>query len=224
MRQPGPALCSHPRPLLAVASALRGREPLLAMHRRLFLDGLHRVAMDPCREGVQLTRALGRSAWGISLPRVLRARKASTMAEQTPTFRCDDIPLAAAHRMGCGLRMAPQLSQPLRTRPQSRSERAGRMTIPDGTSPTTMKHRIQRVAAELGIPVTIRRVSGACSSGVRRTASSRRKQSRAGCGPPSGHGTLAKENVAPDVTAAIDKAKLVRANTGGELFSMARWR
>jgi hypothetical protein len=34
------------------------------------------------------------------------------------------------------------------------------MMIPDGTSRATMKNRIQRVAAELGIPVTIRRVSG----------------------------------------------------------------
>ena len=34
------------------------------------------------------------------------------------------------------------------------------MTIPAGTSPTTMKNRILRVAAELGIPVTIRRMSG----------------------------------------------------------------
>jgi hypothetical protein len=75
MRQPGPALCSRPSPLLAVASALLGREPLLAIHDRLFLDGLRRVAMAPCRKGVQLTRALGRGAWGVSFCRVLRARK-----------------------------------------------------------------------------------------------------------------------------------------------------
>ena len=35
-----------------------------------------------------------------------------------------------------------------------------RMTITDGLSPTTMKTRIQRVAAELGISVTVRRVPG----------------------------------------------------------------
>jgi hypothetical protein len=34
------------------------------------------------------------------------------------------------------------------------------MTIPDGTSQSTMKHRIQHVSAELGMPVTIRRVPG----------------------------------------------------------------
>jgi hypothetical protein len=35
-----------------------------------------------------------------------------------------------------------------------------RLTIPEGTSTTTMKHRILRVAAEIGIPVTTRRVPG----------------------------------------------------------------
>jgi hypothetical protein len=35
-----------------------------------------------------------------------------------------------------------------------------RLTIPEGTSTTTMKNRILRVAAEMSIPVTIRRVPG----------------------------------------------------------------
>ena len=39
-------------------------------------------------------------------------------------------------------------------------ELAVRLTLPAGTSASTMKNRIQRVATELGIPVTIRRVSG----------------------------------------------------------------
>jgi hypothetical protein len=43
---------------------------------------------------------------------------------------------------------------------QALSDQAVRLMIPDGTSKSTMKNRIQRVAAELGIPVTIRRVSG----------------------------------------------------------------
>ena len=37
---------------------------------------------------------------------------------------------------------------------------ATRVTTPEGTSPTTMKNRILRVAAELGVPVTIRKVPG----------------------------------------------------------------
>jgi hypothetical protein len=34
------------------------------------------------------------------------------------------------------------------------------MTIPEGTNPYTMRHRILRVAAELNVPVTIRKVPG----------------------------------------------------------------
>ena len=34
------------------------------------------------------------------------------------------------------------------------------MTIEDGTSLAAMKNRIQRVAQEFGVPVTIRRVPG----------------------------------------------------------------
>jgi hypothetical protein len=56
--------------------------------------------------------------------------------------------------------MDPQLYQALRTRILALSDQAVRMMIPNGTSRATMKHRIQRVAAELGIPVTIRHVSG----------------------------------------------------------------
>jgi len=43
---------------------------------------------------------------------------------------------------------------------QSLDNTATRITIPEGTSPTTMKNRILRVAVELGIAVTIRKVPG----------------------------------------------------------------
>jgi hypothetical protein len=82
------------------------------------------------------------------------------MAEQPPPFQFDDIPLDEARRMGRGPRMDPQLYRELRTRISSLSDHAVRMTVPDGTNPTTMKNRILRVARELGIPVTLRRVSG----------------------------------------------------------------
>jgi hypothetical protein len=62
--------------------------------------------------------------------------------------------------MGRGPRMAPELYQELRARMQSLSNQAVRMMIPDGTRLATMKNRIRSVAAELGIPVTIRRVPG----------------------------------------------------------------
>jgi hypothetical protein len=43
---------------------------------------------------------------------------------------------------------------------QSLDNMATRLTIPEGTSPTTMKNRILRVAGELKIPLTIRKVPG----------------------------------------------------------------
>jgi hypothetical protein len=82
------------------------------------------------------------------------------MAEPLPPIQFEDVPLEEARRMGRGPRMHPQLYQELRTRMQSLSDQAVRMMIPDGTSRATMKNRIRSVAAALGVPVTIRRVSG----------------------------------------------------------------
>jgi hypothetical protein len=80
--------------------------------------------------------------------------------EQPPSVQFEDVPLDEARRMGRGPRMDPELYQELRMRIQSLSDQAVRITIPDGTSQNTMKNRILRVAGELGIPVTIRRVPG----------------------------------------------------------------
>jgi hypothetical protein len=54
----------------------------------------------------------------------------------------------------------PELYDALKENVQSLDTIATRMPLPDGTSPTTMKNRILRVAAELGIPVTIRSAPG----------------------------------------------------------------
>ena len=56
--------------------------------------------------------------------------------------------------------MDPELYHALREKIQSLDNTATRLTIPESTSNTTMKNRILRVAAEMGIPVTIRRVPG----------------------------------------------------------------
>jgi hypothetical protein len=55
--------------------------------------------------------------------------------------------------------MDPQIYE-LRMRIQSLSDQAVRMTIPDGINPTTMRNWIHRVAAEVRILITIRRVPG----------------------------------------------------------------
>jgi transposase len=83
------------------------------------------------------------------------------MAEPLSPIQFEDIPIDEARRMGRGPRMDPQLYYELRTRIPTLSSHAVQMTIPEGTSPTTMKNRILRVAAELRIPVTIRKIPGA---------------------------------------------------------------
>jgi hypothetical protein len=56
--------------------------------------------------------------------------------------------------------MDPELYQTLKGKIQSLAENATRMTLPPGANQTTMKNRILRVAAEVRVPVTVRRVSG----------------------------------------------------------------
>ena len=82
------------------------------------------------------------------------------MAQEPPAIHFEDIPLAEARTMGRGPRMDPELYHAFKEKIQSLDNTATRITIPEGISPTTMKNRILRVAAELGIPVTIRKVPG----------------------------------------------------------------
>jgi hypothetical protein len=112
--------------------------------------------MYPCPKGVQLTRALGHGAWGFSVP----SNASDPMAEPSPTIHFEDIPLEQARTMGRGPRMDPNLYHAFKEKIQSLDNTATRITIPEGTSPTTMKNRILSIAAELKIPVTVRRVPG----------------------------------------------------------------
>ena len=68
------------------------------------------------------------------------------------------VPLEDARKIGLGARMDPALYHALRTKLQMLTSQAVRMLIPDGTSPTTMKNRILRVAMELKVSVTVRKV------------------------------------------------------------------
>jgi len=81
------------------------------------------------------------------------------MADRSSSIQFDDIPLDEARRMGRGPRMDPEL-RALQQKIQSLDSAAVRMMLPEDTSPATMKNRILRVAAELGMPVTIRKVPG----------------------------------------------------------------
>jgi hypothetical protein len=82
------------------------------------------------------------------------------MAQQPPAITFEDIPLEEARRIGRGPRMDPTLYQAFKEKIQSLDNTATRITLPEGTSSTTLKNRILRVATALGIPVTIRRVPG----------------------------------------------------------------
>jgi hypothetical protein len=82
------------------------------------------------------------------------------MADHSSPIQFEDVPLDEARRMGRGPRMDPELYYAFKEKIQSLDNTATRITLPEGTSPTTMKNRILRVATELGIPVTIRKVPG----------------------------------------------------------------
>jgi hypothetical protein len=82
------------------------------------------------------------------------------MAQEPPAIHFEDIPLAEARTMGRGPRMDPELYHAFKEKIQSLDDTAARLTLPEGTSPTTMKNRILRVAAELNTPVTVRRIPG----------------------------------------------------------------
>jgi hypothetical protein len=82
------------------------------------------------------------------------------MADQSPPIEFEDIPIDEARRMGRGPRMDPQLYQELKTKIRGLSSQAVHMTIAEGSRPNSMKNSILRIAAELHIPVTIRKVPG----------------------------------------------------------------
>jgi precorrin-4 methylase len=82
------------------------------------------------------------------------------MAQRRPTITFDDIPLEQARQMGRGPRMDPELYNALKQKIQSLRNTATRMALAAGTNSTTIKNRSGRAAAEMKIPVTIRRVSG----------------------------------------------------------------
>jgi hypothetical protein len=82
------------------------------------------------------------------------------MAQRPSTIEFENVPLEEARRISRGPRMDPELYHAVKANIQSLDNTTTRLTIPEGTSTTTMKHRILRVAAELNIPVTVRKISG----------------------------------------------------------------
>ena len=62
--------------------------------------------------------------------------------------------------MGRGPRMAPRLYDTLRKKIQSLADQAARIRFGPEIRPARMKNYILRIAREVGVPVTIRKVSG----------------------------------------------------------------
>jgi hypothetical protein len=82
------------------------------------------------------------------------------MDDRRLAIEFEDVPLEEARKMGRGPRMDPILYNALKNKISSLSSTAARMNLPSGVSPVTMKNRILRVAIELRVPVTVRRVPG----------------------------------------------------------------
>ena len=107
-----------------------------------------------------IPRLLSASAMPDLYYRSQRQRRPYLWLNDPPSFEFEDVPLDEARRISSGTRMNPELYHVFTEKIESLDNTATRLTIPDGTRTTTVKKRILRVAAELGISVTVRRVPG----------------------------------------------------------------
>lgn len=82
------------------------------------------------------------------------------MADQHSPIRFEDVPLDEARRMGRGPRMEPLLYDTLRQKIQVLTDQAARIRLGPEISPVRMKNYLLRLARELNVSVTVRRVSG----------------------------------------------------------------
>ena len=82
------------------------------------------------------------------------------MADQSSSFQFEDVPLDEARRMGRGPRMEPMLYDTLRQKIQALSSEAVRIHLGPEIRPERMKNYILRMARELNVPITVRRVPG----------------------------------------------------------------
>ena len=82
------------------------------------------------------------------------------MAEPPPPIQFEDVPIDEARRMGRGPRMEPMLYETLRQKIQSLSSEAVRIHLGPEITPQRMKSYILRMARDLNVPVTVRRVPG----------------------------------------------------------------
>jgi hypothetical protein len=82
------------------------------------------------------------------------------MADDRHGMEFEEIPLEEARRMGRGPRMEPLLYETLRQKIQSLSTEATRIRLGPEIRPARMKNYLLRIARELNVPVTVRKVPG----------------------------------------------------------------
>jgi hypothetical protein len=82
------------------------------------------------------------------------------MADPSSPLQFEDVPLEEARRMGRGPRMEPLLYETLRQKIQWLSSEAVRVRLGPELTPERMKSYILRLARELNVPVTGRRIPG----------------------------------------------------------------
>ena len=73
------------------------------------------------------------------------------MVDSLPLIQFEDVPIEIARAIGRGPRMDPGIYHTFKENIQSLNNTATRLTLPEGTSPTTMKNRLLRVAAEVSV-------------------------------------------------------------------------
>jgi hypothetical protein len=79
------------------------------------------------------------------------------MAEHT-AIQFEDVPMEEARRMGRGPRMEPMLYDTLRKKIESLSDQAARIRLGPEISPIRMKNYVLRIARDIKVPLTVRRV------------------------------------------------------------------
>src|SRR5919198_4271453 len=81
------------------------------------------------------------------------------MANQSP-IEFEDIPLDDARRMGRGPRMEPLLYDTIKTKIQALADDAVRIRLGPEITQQRMRNYLLRIARELNVPVTVRKVPG----------------------------------------------------------------
>ena len=82
------------------------------------------------------------------------------MPEPSSPIEFEEVPLDEARRMGRGPRMEPMLYDTLRQKIQTLTTEATRIRLGPEISPTRMRNYLVRMARELDVPITVRRVPG----------------------------------------------------------------